>query len=195
MTNFDPLRRRDIFKLTWLSLCLLLVCSGVASGQCKLVPPDNPTGFAKGQSLGIRLFSTQSPYLYRNDTGEPFYKDEPLESLRVALADRLREQLLQLNHFSSVEILPDDKPVQTDLVLEGEFTTIYQIYGKIQLMAYPVSRMAIEGSFKRKTQSKVFEFSCNSSQEAGIINQPKKQMHANIKRISESLTVILRSQT
>ena len=77
--------------------------------------------------------------------------------------------------FRSVVLARDDETPSTDLVLEGEFTMIYQLGGKVQLMAYPVSRMAIKGRLKwRETSQQVVEFSCLAASEAGLINRPKK---------------------
>lgn len=148
-----------------------------------------------GHSIAIRLFSIKSPDLYRRDTGQPFYTAEPLETVRLAFAEKLRTQLQQTKSFRSVEILLNDKSPQTDLVLEGEFTAIYQLGGKIQLMAYPVTRMAIKGQLKwRETSQQVVEFSCLAASEAGLINRPKKQMHNNIEKITDGMKTLITGQ-
>lgn len=157
-----------------------------------------------GHSIAIRLLSIKSPDLYRRDTGQPFYTAEPLETLRLAFAEKLRSQLQQTKSFSAIVITPDDEdneddeddePPQTDLVLEGEFTAIYQLGGKVQLMAYPVTRMAIKGQLKwRETSRQVVEFSCLAASEAGLINRPKKQMHNNIEKITDGLKALLAGQ-
>jgi hypothetical protein len=56
----------------------------------------------------------------------PNYTGEPVENLRAALAEDLRDALRESQYFSSVVILPEDKQPQSDFVLEGEFTTIEQ---------------------------------------------------------------------
>ena len=148
-----------------------------------------------GHSIAIRLFSIKSPDLFRRDTGQPFYTAEPLETLRLAFAEKLRTQLQQTKHFRAVVIHPGDESPQTDLVLEGEFTAIYQLGGKIQLMAYPVTRMAIKGRLEwRKTSQHVVGFSCLAASEAGLVNRPKKQMHNNIEKITDGMKTLLTSQ-
>lgn len=146
-------------------------------------------------SIAIRLLSINSPDLYRRDTGQPFYTAEPLETLRLAFAEKLRTELQRTKSFHAIVISPDDETPQTDLVLEGEFTVIYQLGGKVQLMAYPVTRMAIKAQLKwRETSRQVAEFSCFAASEAGLINRPKKQMHNNIEKIADGMKTLLADQ-
>lgn len=164
---------------------------GKGGNVCELVAPFATDKFTSDHSLAIRLFSIKSPGLYRTDTGQPFYTAEPLEKLRLSLAEKLREQLQQTKLFRSVVITPDEEAPPTDLVLEGEFTVIYQLGGKVQLMAYPVTRMAIKGKIKASGTSQPVEFSCLSVREAGLVNRPKKQMHKNIERIADGMKKLL----
>jgi len=179
-----------------ITLNLILVISSQALAQCKSLSTADKAKLFKGQSLSIRLFSTDNPYLYRTDTGKPFYTAEPVENLRLSFAERLRDDLLKLKFFDSIVVLRDDQPAQTDMVLEGEFTAIFQLGGKIQLMAYPVTRMGIKGSMNmREAGQKVLEFSCQSASEAGFINRPKKQMHKNIRKISEGVKKLIENSS
>jgi len=163
--------------------------------QCERLATNSGEKIAGQPSLAIRLFSIKSRDLYRTDTGQPFYTAEPLETLRLAFAEKLRTQLQQTRYFRSIVILSDNETPSTDLVLEGEFTAIYQLGGKVQLIAYPVTRMAIRGRIKwRKTSQQIVEFSCLTASEAGLINRPKKQMHNNIKKITKGMKTLLANQ-
>jgi hypothetical protein len=188
-----------IFLLTF--LCVLPLAARSQAGWsatkrkevCHIVAASEK--LSPGHSLAIRLFSIKSPDLYRRDTGQPFYMAEPLEKVQLALAEKLRTQLKQTRHFRAIVIARDDEPPQTDLVLEGEFTAIYQLGGKVQLMAYPVTRMAINGRLKwHETSQQIVEFSCLAAREAGLLNRPKKQMHKNIEKIIDGIETLLASQ-
>jgi hypothetical protein len=130
--------------------------------------------------------------IYNLKTGKPFYKDEPLENLRLTLAEKLRTELQATNYFSSVKLLSNRDTAKTDLIIAGAFVTIYQMSGKIQLIAYPVSRLAITGKLIiRDSSQTAMEFTCQGYAEAGWINRPKKQMRKNIANIAKDMRKLL----
>ncbi|MGE0133407.1 MAG: hypothetical protein AB7U82_35470 [Blastocatellales bacterium] len=180
----------------------LLVANGLSAptswqsfSTCERLATNAAEKIAGQKSLAIRLFSLKNPALYRKDTGQPFYTAEPLEKVQLAFAEKLGTQLQQTRHFRVIVIARDDALPQTDLVLEGEFTAIYQLGGKVQLMAYPVTRMAVNGRLKwRETSQQIVEFSCWAAREAGLLNRPKKQMHKNIEKITDGLKTLLVGQ-
>lgn len=161
---------------------------------CERLATNVAEKIAGQKSLAIRLFSLKNLALYRKDTGQPFYTAEPLEKVQLAFAEKLRTQLQQTRHFRAIVIAQDDALPQTDVVLEGEFTAIYQLGGKVQLMAYPVTRMVINGRLKwHETSQQMVEFSCLAAREAGLLNRPKKQMHKNIEKITDGIKTLLAS--
>ncbi len=91
--------------------CIVEPLSG-AFGPCYLLNVYHPEDYRKGRSVGVRLFDLK---------GSADYDAEPLEGLRVALAEDLRKELLKSKFFREVKILASDETAGTELVIDGEF--------------------------------------------------------------------------
>jgi len=183
------LRLRIIIAV--LLLIVLNVLPALAQCKSKTAAVKQLDQLRQGRSLSIRLFSI---------AGSTIYKAEPLENLRIALAERLREELQASKYFSSVVILPEDKQPQSDLVLEGEFTEIDEgnRAGRI-LSGTGEARLGIRGKLvTTKTSETAFEFECFRATAGGplgtggwLAGSGKKLIHDLIEDLAESLKKVI----
>jgi len=147
------IRRSASFWIVVTVLLLVGLSTSSALAQCNVFMVERPDDVRSGRSLSIRLFAIKAP---------PNYKGEPVENLRIALAEKLRDTLQASKYFSSVIVLPEDKRPQTDLVLEGEFTNIDEgsRAGRM-LIGSGAAQMGVQGRLMATNPSgRVFEFLC-----------------------------------
>lgn len=165
--------------------------------ECKFESAKAPVRDLKGHRVSVKPFTIpdfqtilqrREGSIYNINTGKPFYKDEPLEKLRQTLAETIRRELNAAKYFKTVEHAENENVPATDWAIEGEFTTIFQMGGKVHLIGSPVSRMSVKGKLKSKDVTQRFlEFTCESYAEAVFINRPKKQMSKNINNIAKRI--------
>lgn len=170
---------------------LMLVSAPPALGQCSVFTVDRPDELRSGRSLSIRLFEIKAP---------PNYTGEPVESLRIALAEKMRDSLLESKYFSSVVILPEDKQPQTDFIIEGEFTNVDEGSRAARVLwGTGAAQTVIQGRLVATNPSgRVFEFFCARATAGGWLSRGgvtsrggKTLVHSNVEKFTENLKKII----
>jgi hypothetical protein len=162
-----------------------------ATAQCFVSVVERPDEVRRGRSLSIRLFEIKAP---------PNYTGEPVENLRIALAEKMWDSLLESKYFSSVVILPEDKQPETDLVLEGEFTNIEEGNRAARILTGGgMAETGISGKLMATNPSgKVFDFVCARATAGGVLGMGgyfagsgKGLINSNIEKFAGSLKKVI----
>jgi hypothetical protein len=161
-----------------------------AFAQCEIRIANDSDALRKGRSLSIRLFSIEDRVNYQS---------EPIENLRIAMAEKLRDALRETDYFSSVAILPEDKEPQTELVLEGQFTNIDEGNRAARILnGQGHALMVVRGKLLTVSAQKVFEFTCGRATAGGPLGQGgwfagggKKLIHSHVENFVQNLKKLM----
>ncbi len=140
--------------------CLTSPLTLAQSANCTVLQVYQPDQLSKGRSLSIQLFPV---------TGRLNYKPESVENLRIALAEKLYKRLKNSKYFSHVQILPEDRELNTDLLLQGQFRGIDQGNKALRMfLGRGAATMQVQGRLLSNASEPVADFVCASQDLGGV---------------------------
>lgn len=146
------------FKALHILPAILLFGISGCAGRTLLKETFVPAELKGGRSLSVQLF---------NVTSIPRYDDEPIDNLRIYLAEELAASLRELKVFGDIHVLKDNEAPYTDLVFEGEFIgidegerqgaeSLMDALGGVKYRRENIASLAVKGRIKTRDSRIVY---------------------------------------